>query len=186
MKARQLGSGVLGLVLVLGVGVAVAIASAPESRGGREGATLDPPPIRLGTYESRAIAVAYVHSRFNTIVEKLTAELKAAEAAGDQTRAAEIRKQGERRQRQLHRQGFSNAPVDDLMVHIKDKLPAVCAAAKVQAIVAGVGYAGPEVEVVDVTDQLVKEFAPTERTLKMIAELRRQPVVDFDDLSHDH
>ena len=46
-------------------------------------------------------------------------------------------------------------------------------------------HAGPEVEVVDVTDALVKLFEPSAKTLATVAEVRKQAPVDLDELEHD-
>lgn len=112
------------------------------------------------------------------------AEMKKAKATGNQKKIAELKKQGKARQNRLHRQGFGREPVDDLLVHIKDRLPEVARAARVDVIVAGVNWPGPEVETVDVTSLLVKEFNPSPKTLKTIEELLKHPPHDMDAIDH--
>ncbi len=147
-------------------------APAAQPQGGRS--------VRLGVFESRAIAVAYVPSRFSTEVKRLMEEYKKAEASGDTKRMEELKKEGARQQDRLHRQGFGNAPVGDLLEHIKGSFPDVCKAAGVDAIVTGVVYRGPGVETVDVTDLLVKPFEPSAKTLKYIEDIKNHPPLDPD------
>ena len=93
---------------------------------------------------------------------------------------AELKRQGEKRQDRLHRQGFGNAAVNDLLEHIEDSFPQICEAANVDAIVTGIVYAGPTVKTVDVTDLLVKQYDPSEKTLRTVEELRKHPPIEWD------
>ncbi len=134
--------------------------------------------FRLGVFESRAIAIAYAPSRFNTAPKKLMEEQKKAESEGNSKRIEELKKEGARLQDRLHRQGFGNAPVNDLLEHIKGSFPDACKAAGVEAIVTGVVFKNPGVETVDVTDLLVKPFEPSAKTLKHIEEIKKHPPLD--------
>ncbi len=133
------------------------------------------PVRRVGYYESRAIAVAFARSRFNTQFPATLAEYNQAKAAGDQKRIAELKDVFHAMQDRLHRQAFGQEPVDDLLASIQDQLPAIRAKAGVEEIVQGPAPAEPGVEAVDVTDLLVAEFEPGEDTLKTIRELRKHP-----------
>ena len=137
--------------------------------------------VRVGTYDSRAIAVAYAPSKFNPVGEKRR-ELEAAKAAGDTERVAELEAWGPKHQRALHRQGFGRVPVDDLLAHVADRLPEAARAAGVDVIVFDCSWAGPEVEVVDVTHELVALFDPSERTLTTVEELLEHEPVDLDEI----
>lgn len=137
-------------------------------------------PVRVGVYESRAIAVAYGRSKYNKVADELLEQKRAADAAGDDKRVARIKAEGERRQRQLHRQAFGRAPVDDLLVHVKDGLPEVLRKTNVSVIAQRVVAAAPGVEQVDVTDELVALYDPTEKTLKHIDALRRHPPAELE------
>ena len=140
--------------------------------------------LRVGTYDPRAIAVAYAPSRFNPVAQK-TAEHEAAVKAGDQKRAKELEAWGERHQRALHRMAFAGTPVHDLLAHVKEGMARVAAEQHLTLIVQRCDHAGPEVEVVDVTDALVKLFEPSAKTLATVAEVRKQAPVDLDELEHD-
>ena len=138
------------------------------------------PGVRVGVFESRAIAVAFAHSGFNTEVEKLTAEYDQAKAAGDEKRMAAVKEKASKRQDRLHRQGFGREPVDNLLVHVRGRLPRVCEEARVDLIASGIVHAMPGVERVDVTDLLVREFHPDESTLKMIEDLKKHEPLEFE------
>ena len=136
---------------------------------------------RIGTYDSRAIAIAYAPSKFNPVAENMKAYEK-AKAAGDEKRMEELEQWGKKHQRQLHRQGFAIVPVTDLLDHVEDKLPEVAQAAGVVAIVRACDFQSDQVELVDVTDRLVELFDPSEKTLENARSIRTKPPVDLDDL----
>ena len=133
------------------------------------------------------MAVACARSRFNPVGEKMR-ELKAAQAAGDKEKVAELEAWGPARQRALHRQGFGRVPVDDLLEPVAERLPEVAREAGVDAIVFDCNWTGPGVEVVDVTDALVALFDPSEKTLATIEELKKHAPADLDEIerSHEH
>ena len=80
-------------------------------------------------------------------------------------------------QDRLHQQGFGRAPVDDLLAPIRDRIPAICQAEGVERIVPVWSWAAVGKKQVDVTDRLVAEYKPSEKTLQTIAELRKHPAI---------
>ena len=149
---------------------------------GEESATsMSPQKLRVGVFESRAIAVAFAASKYNTITQDLMKEYKEAEAKGDKKRMDELKQKGEKHQDKLHRQGFGNAPVDDLLVYIKDSFPEIAKKSGVDVIVSSVVYNNPSVEIIDITNEIVKPFNPSEKTLKTIEELRKHPPLAWDE-----
>jgi hypothetical protein len=137
------------------------------------------PIARIGTYDARAVAVAYAPSEYNTrIIRGLMAEADKAKAAGDQKRLAELKAEGEARQRRLHLQGFSGAPVDDILAQVRDALPVVARQRGVSAIIRTADYMDPAVESVDITDDLVALFHPSEKTLRTIRDVRARAPID--------
>jgi hypothetical protein len=156
---------VLALVTAASL-VALTLASRPGA----------PPKARIGTYDSRAIAIAYAPSKHNPVAEKLK-EHAAAEARGDTKRVKELEAWGAEHQRQLHRQGFSRLPVDDLLEPVADRLLEVAKAAGVDAIVFGCNQHTAEVELVDVTLAIVALYEPSERTLEYVrSAMRTEPI----------
>ncbi len=69
---------------------------------------------------------------------------------------------------------------------MKDRLPEAARKAGVDVIAWQCDYAGPNVEIVDVTDALVLLFEPSERTLKTIVELRKRPTANLDEIEKHH
>jgi hypothetical protein len=110
--------------------------------------------IRLGTYDSRAIAMAWARSEHNEVHAKMNAH-REAKAAGDDATVAELERWGLMKQRELHFQGFGTYPVDACLAPIRDELPALMARKDLDAIVWMVHAQTGRVERVDVTVDLM-------------------------------
>ncbi|MCA9246843.1 MAG: hypothetical protein KDA42_06995, partial [Planctomycetales bacterium] len=95
-----------------------------------------------------------------------------AKAAGDAEKVKELEAWGQEFQRQLHFQGFGRAPVDDLLAPLAAEIRAFAASRHLAVIVMSCDYVSDEVELVDVTDDLVKLYDPSPQTLKTVAEIR--------------
>jgi len=124
------------------------------------------PVIRIGTYGSRAIAVAYARSGMpGRLQAQLIAERDKAKAAGDEKRVRELEAQGKAQQARLDEQGFSTGSVANLMEKIRPEIPAVAKAAGVMLVVSKweVMYRDPAVQYVDVTIPLVRTFSADRR-----------------------
>jgi hypothetical protein len=138
--------------------------------------------LRIGIYDSRAIAIAFAASEFNPVAEKMAAHDK-AKAAGDKEKVKELEAWGEKHQRQLHFQGFGRVPVDDLLKPVKDQVARIAADQHLAAVTMGCDFTSDAVELVDITDDLVKLFKPTDRTLDHIRMIRKEkpiPLVELD------
>ncbi len=164
-----------GCVAVLGGMVAVG-----QVRNASEGIQ-QTKKMRIGVYDNRAIAIAWAPSKYNTGIQKME-EMKKARADGDAKKVEELEAWGKKHQRQLHRQGFGRVPVDDLLVPIKDQLPEVAKKNDVVAIVWQCDFTADNIEIVDVTRDIVMLYAPNERTLKWIDDLKKNPPMDLDDI----
>ena len=143
------------------------------------------PTVVVGTFDSRAIAVAYVHSDgFKERLRALMADLERAKAAGDGELVAELEALGPAMQKRIHQQGFGTAPVDDIIARIEDELPRIAGEAGVDMIVSkwALAYRGPSAQSVDVTDRLAAEFDPDEATLKTIREIVATEPVPLDEI----
>ncbi|MCB9855160.1 MAG: hypothetical protein H6818_05680 [Phycisphaerales bacterium] len=150
--------------------------------------TVAPGKVRIGTYDNRAIAVAFAASSHNPAGEKMKA-LKEAKTAGDKAKVAELEAWGKSYQRQLHFQGFGHVPVGDLLAPVKDGVARIAAEQNLTAIVMECDYAAANVETVDVTDALVALFDPSEKTLnsaRMIRTVEPIPLVKLADLPAEH
>jgi hypothetical protein len=130
-------------------------------------AMLESEPVRIGVYDSRAIAVGWANTApFNAWWGSLQSEYNRAKAAGDQKRVEELEAEAEARQRLMHMQAFSTAPVDSILAYIEDSLPQIQQEAGVTMLVSKwdeetlAQY--PSAERVDVTMMLVDAFQPNE------------------------
>lgn len=139
------------------------------------------PALRVGVFDSRAVAVAYFHSKHNTQIAKLMEEDRSAKAAKDEKKIAELRTKGKKLQDKFHLQGFGKVPVDDLLACMKDSLPGVAKEAGVDLIVDDFSWAAAGVQTIDVTDRLVKLYEPNEKTLKMVAGMKEAKPVPLED-----
>lgn len=152
------------------------------------------PAVVVGTYDSRAIAVAYAHSGgFDEYLRAQRADimrvLERAKAAGDDDLFADVEKLGPAMQQRMHYQGFGTAPVDHIIARIEDRLPAIAEEAGVDVIVSKwvLTYRSEDAKLVDVTDLLVAEFDPGEDTLRTIRQLKKTEPVPLAKLTdHDH
>ena len=114
----------------------------------------EPGTVRLGVYDSRGIAVAWVGSPHNDLGARKD-EHRRAEEAGDAAKAAALERWGIMKQRELHFQGFGTYPVDRYIADIKDQLPALMSRRELDAIVWMTHARADGVETVDVTVDLM-------------------------------
>ena len=146
--------------------------------------------VRVGTYDSRAIVAAYFFGQFyeQDKAKQMKAaeeEVKKAKATGDKKQIAEaeakLNNVAPKMQNVRHKQFFSTAPVDDILVHIQDQMQGIAKEAGVVRIVSKwdkkvlAEYKGAET--VDVTMEMVKAFHPSEKQLQMAIEIQtKEPI----------
>ncbi len=137
-----------------------------------------PTKVCMGTFDSRAIAMAHFGKMIKEgRLEKLYADHAKAKAAGDEKLAKELAAKGQALQKRLHLQVFGTAPVDDALQSIKKELPKIASSAGVDVIVCiyDLSYKSPSVNTVDVTDKMVRLFNPDKKTLEKIQALLKHP-----------
>ena len=141
--------------------------------------------IRIGTYDSRAVAVAYGRSEAGMQRFRQVKQAHAdAEKAGDSKRLEQLKKQAEAMQVRLHLQTFSDGPVDDVIEPVRDKLPEIVRKMNVAAIARAPDYYdAPTVELVDVTSELVALFHPDKQTLPIVKDLRKTKPQAIDEVA---
>lgn len=143
-----------------------------------------PQKIRIGVYDPRAVAVAYTHSQlFQQRLDPKLKDLEKARAANDQNMVKQLEAWGEAQQIRCHLQGFAGAPVGDILSEVKDQLPRIAETANVQAISQSADYTNPEVDVVDITGDLIKLWSPDAATLKMISRLKKTTPVPIEEVA---
>ena len=144
--------------------------------------------VRVGVFDSRALAMAYYRSEaFKLKMKEMRAEYEQAKAAGDEERVKELEAKGPAEQELAHKQGFGTWPVDNILEMIKEDIPEIAKQAKVDVIVSkwNIVYQESGVEFINITDFMVKPFNPDEKTLKTIEEIQEQDPVPLEELK-DH
>ena len=173
----------LKMVFVL-ICVVVGLAMHPTARAEQPEEQTSGSKVRVGTFDSRAVAVAYGRSdAHRRHIEELTAEYEKAKATGDEKRVKELEAEGLAQQELLHKQGFSTWPVDNILEKIKGEIPEIAEQADVDVIVCrwDIVYQRPGIEFIDITDLLVRQFDPDEETLKMLKELQKRDPVPLEE-----
>jgi hypothetical protein len=144
-------------------------------------------PERIGIYDSRLVAYAHFWTEANQReLNKKAKAAKDAKTAGQTARSEEISTALKKEQERIHRQVFSTAPVDDVLAHIKTRLPEIQKEAGVSKLVSKWDEATlkqhSKAQRVDVTDLLVREFKPGEKQLKVIADLKTKKPMRLDEI----
>ncbi len=139
----------------------------------------DEPKERVGVYDSRAVAIAYVRSEhFDKIMKAKMAEMEEAKMTGDTQKVEELEAWGTAQQAKVHRQGFGSAPVDDILEQIKDRLDEITEEADVIALVSKWDKKTLKkykcAKLIDVTDMIAALFCPDEKTLKTIEQMKEK------------
>ena len=166
-RVSWLGSSLILVSLIAVIPVSIA-ASGCASKPAKPA---DSPTERIGVYDSRAVAIAWVGTEaFKQSLNALKKESEQAKAAGDRERASALEKEGAAMQERLHAQGFSTAPVDDILAHFQDQLAQIRVATGATALVskwdeaALAKHAGAEQ--LDVTEKLVDALHPDDAQRK--------------------
>ncbi len=171
-----MGVAVFGVALLLMGGAHGADAARDE-----EGPEAGERAVRLGVFNTRAVALAYGRSdEHDAEVDSKMAEYRRAQEAGDQERMRELERWGEEGQDRIHRQVFGDAPIPDILERMKDDLPGVAEKAGVDAIVGEVLHARAGAEVVDVTEEMAARWRPDEKTREMMRQVRETPPVEWE------
>jgi hypothetical protein len=141
--------------------------------------------VRVGTFDSRAVAVAYFRSEsFSKFLKETMKSHQEAKAAGNDAKAKQLESDMKAAQERAHFQGFGTASVANILEQIKDQLPAIAKEAGVDVLISkwDIAYQAPSVEFVDVTDRMVKPFKPNEKTLQVIQELKKHAPISPEEL----
>lgn len=144
--------------------------------------------LRVGIYDSRAVAIAYGNStNFQQAARALRTDYEKAKAEKDEKQVKALESKGKLGQLRAHEQAFSTASVATCMATIKDSLPKIAKKAGVQIIVSKweLNYQSAEVQTVDVTDDLVALFHPSEKVLRWIQSSKAQKPIPIEDITPD-
>lgn len=181
MKKRNVVIGVVCVVVVSGC--VLFAAGKPAKKTAGDG-------LVVGVFDSRAVAVAYARGPLNEkALQKKMAEHKKAKKAGDTEKVKELEAWGQAMQDRIHKQGFGTVSVKGLLEHVKRDIPKVAKEARVDIIVSkwDLVYEKKGVELVDVTDLIVRGFEPDAKTLKIIKGLGKwRPYSNEEIEGHEH
>lgn len=130
-------------------------------------------PLRIGTLEDRAVALAFYRSPLWTqAMAARKAELEEAQRAGDTKRVQALQAWGAGQQERAHQQVFGDAPIGNVLEMLGPALPEIARKAKVKKIVPGRARVPAGAERVDVTDLVIEWLKVDEKTARMVREFR--------------
>jgi hypothetical protein len=153
---------------------------APDAMAVSKSDRTDGSTLRVGIYESRAIALAFGRSELNmSRVRELKQKHRQAEAEGNEEAKVECETLGPRWQELLHRQVFGDAPIPDILAILEPRMAEVREASGVDLIVTGVVATGDNIEVVDVTQEMMALFDLDEDSIKMANEIKSHPPIPW-------
>lgn len=142
--------------------------------------------LRIGTFDSRAVALAYYRSSegLERMKPEWDQELRDAEAAGDSARVEELKLFMPSFQHLLHQQVFSTGSICNVLREIEDDLPDIAQAADVDLIVSRweLPYSAPGLELIDVTPNLVALFDLDEETASFVAQIEEVEPVPLEEM----
>jgi hypothetical protein len=138
--------------------------------------------LRIGVYDSRAIAVAIVGGEYYVRhIQPLEDAFRKAKTEGNAELIKELEPKVWARRKESHRQAFGTAPVDNILDYIKDQIPGIAAEAGVGPIVSkwdtDTLSKYKAAQQVDVTMRLVEAFKPNPRQLKHAVEIQKHKPV---------
>jgi hypothetical protein len=141
--------------------------------------------FRVGTYDSRAIVLAYLNSaysrNFMQTMKELSAKMQKAKQENDSEAIKKLNFEGPVRQAILHEKGFGTGSVRFEIMEIKDKIDSLAKAEKIDLVVSKweLNYSDPNCEVIDITEKIASLFNPNDRFKKMTQDiLKSEPLKD--------
>ncbi len=154
-----------------------AMSSAESATTSARGVAQQPPSsaeasVRIGVYDSRALAVAFAGSKaFEDELKPLMASYRSAESAGNKDEMAKADAKIKDIQARLHKQAFQGSAVDEIVATIPDALRSITEREHLQAIVAKSDKATLErysnAAQVDVSMELIEALHPNTRQLEI-------------------
>jgi len=135
------------------------------------------PSMRIGAYDSRAVAIAFANSKEGTaFVADLHAKMMKAMETKDDTLIQQVKTTAQAYQLLNHLRGFSVGSVADILQKHRADVEAIAEETGVFIIVSKYEliHTDPDVDVVDVTMHLVNIWEPSDRVLGWISELPQQ------------
>jgi hypothetical protein len=159
-----------GTAMVLGWAICAAGDSQPAQQ-----------KIRIGVFNTRAVALAYGRSKMFS-VDKLISEAKEARAKGNEKKSQKLEAQLKMLQDKVHWQVFYDGNIDDILAYVQPHYADIAKKAGVCIITEQAAYSDKDVEIVDVTTLMAEQFAPDEKTQKIMNDLMKHPPMSFEQM----
>jgi len=131
--------------------------------------------VRIGTFDSRCIAVAYGRSgEFMKEMDSIRTQLSKAKEEDNKELVEELEQLGPTKQVLLQQQVFSNGSINNILVGLMEKFPTLAKENNVKIILSKweIPFTDESIELIDITEQLVILFNPDEATKKVIEEIK--------------
>jgi hypothetical protein len=177
MKKRSL----FPILMTASFSTILAVISLPPA-----GAQQAPSPLKVGTYDSRVITLAYSRSAiFQSYISRVRVSYDSARKAGDTARMKQLNVEGMTLQHLLHQRVFGTGSVNSLMALVSDQLPALAEQAGVTLVMSQweIDYKAIGVELVDMTNQIAALFKPLVNIDTLAAEIRKTEPIPLEQLS---
>ena len=142
--------------------------------------------LRIGTFDSRCVAVAYGRSAdYMKEIDDIRNDVTKAKESGNEELAKELEQQGPTQQVLMHQQVFSNGSINNILEKMKDKLPTLAKDNNVKMILSKweIPFTDDSFEYVDITDQLVMFFNPDDATKKIIDNIKAMEPMPIEKIS---
>jgi len=146
-----------------------------------------PAPVVLGTFDSRAVALAYYRSDLHKAhLAKMKKQMGYAQETNNKKRIARIEEEMRRSQELAHRQTFGTASVSGLIAElggaagIADMRGVDCIVSKWDLV-----HCADEAKLVDVTDAFVELIGADASTRGLIEDIRGREPLSEDELSEE-
>lgn len=119
---------------------------------------------RIGVFKRTDLLIAFYKSvAWDQHLKDLMKQRDQAREKGDKKKVKQIEQQGAKSQQLAHQQLAGQAPLSNIFAQIEKKLPEVCEESGVCAIVEKPIYSKKHVELVDITERLVKLLPPVRK-----------------------
>jgi hypothetical protein len=142
-------------------------------------------PLKLGTYDSRIVTLAYSRSEHFSKVMNEMKESEAIMQSNDTAKKIETIYKIFTKQYIMHQQVFSSGSSAFILDLVKDKLPQVAKDAGVFAIVSKweLTFVDPNVEVIDLTMPVSKLFNPSGDFDQMVPQMQAQAPIPLEEFT---
>jgi hypothetical protein len=142
--------------------------------------------IRIGTYDSRIITMAYSRSAFFTdLFNKVGQEYKTAKESNDTVKMKKIEIQMKTTQHLLHQRVFGTGSISSIIDIVKDSIPLIAKRENLNLVVSKweIPWAEKEIEMVDITVDVGCLFVSKDKVLQFIDGFKNVSPVPLEELT---